>query len=147
MDDAYRFIMGENAPAWRKKPPALDCGTILCRASLLPPPGEADITTRAGMALARLKTLSKKTHCGCPDDERVKRALWLCLGAVAFPGDARRTRARIAEAAEAALCLTHGAAPREREALRARCAQPADAMARLLSLALKRQNDKEERIC
>lgn len=137
MDDVYRLIMGEGAPGWRKKPPALDYEALMRRAAgMLPPPDYPDIATDAGFALARLMTLSKKIHCGLPDDPGIKRALWLCLGAAAFPGDAARTRVRRSEAAAAALQLTHGVPPREREALRALCAQPADAMARLLSYSI-----------
>ncbi len=137
MEDVYRLIMGEGAPEWRKKPPALDYEALMHRAAeLLPPPVYPDIASDAGFTLARLMTLSRKKHCGLPDDPSIKRALWLCLGAAAFPGDPARTRIRRREAAAAALQLTHGVPPREREALRALCAQPADAMARLLSYSI-----------
>ena len=137
MEDVYRLIAGADAPEWRRKPPSFDCAALVVRVrQTLPAAQPADITSRAGYALARLKTLSKKSPCGCPEDERVKTALWLCLGAAAFPNDPVRTRARLRDASEAALRLTHGVPPKEREALRARLGEPADAMARLLSFAI-----------
>jgi hypothetical protein len=140
MEDVYRLIAGGDAPEWRRSPPLFDCAALVFRVrQVLPEAKEADITSRAGYALARLRTLSKKSPCGCPDDERVKKALWLCLGAAAFPNDPKRTRARLREAAEAALRLTHGAPPKEREALRSRLGETADAMARLLSFAMNQK--------
>lgn len=138
MEDVYRLIMGANAPEWRKKSPLCDCGELIRRTRLiLPEAGGADFTSREGFALYRLKTLSKKPPCGCPDNERVKKVLWLCLGAAAFPTDPKRTQARLRDAAEAALCLTHGIPPAKREAFRAKLGEPADAMARLLFYAIQ----------
>ncbi len=140
MEDVYRLLLGDDAPAWRKRPPALDYLALARRAlDLLPEADASDIATREGLALARLSTLSKKPHTGLPDDAHVKQTLWLLIGAVAFPYDKARARARLNEASEAVLALTHGVSPREREELRARCGEAAAAMARLLSFAIKQQ--------
>lgn len=137
MQDVYRRILGEDAPEWRVQMPPLDCGALMRRVCrVLPAAKEADVSTQEGCALARLNTLSKKAPCGCPEDANIKRALWLCLGAAAFPHDPKRTRTRLKAAAQAVQCLTHGVAPKERELLRSRLGEPADAMARLMSFAI-----------
>ncbi len=142
MEETDRLTEALCVPAWRKKPPALDYAALVRRVlETLPEAGEADISTREGYALAKLKTLSKKPRRGCPDDRRVHEALWLCVGAVCFPKDERRRGARLREACEAALALTRGVPPREREAFRARLSEPADAMARLISRAITRKGE------
>lgn len=140
MQDVYRLLLGQDAPEWRERPPALDFAALAARASaLLPEADEADVSTPEGFALARLKTLSRKPRAGFPEDEGVRRALWLCVGAVAFPNEPARARTRLRAAAQASLELTHHVPPRAREALRARCGAAADAMARLLSLAIRQK--------
>ena len=140
MEDVYRLLLGQDAPEWRERPPALDFAALAARASaLLPEAGEADVSTPEGFALARLKTLARKPRAGIPGDERVGRALWLCIGAIAFPNEPARARTRLRAAAEASLGLTHGVPARESEALRGRLGAAADAMARLFSLAIRQK--------
>ncbi|HWQ58237.1 MAG TPA: hypothetical protein VN540_04385 [Clostridia bacterium] len=137
MEDVYRMLLGPDAPAWRERPPALDYRALAARVTaLLPEAGEADVSTKEGFALARMKTLSRKPHAGFPEDEGVRRALWLCVGAIAFPNEPARARARLRAAAEATMNLARGVPPREREALRSRLGEAADVMARLLDYAI-----------
>ncbi len=77
--------------------------------------------TREGYAMARMGTLARKGDKGLPQDEAALRALWLALGICAYPGDAARTRARLKQAVEALLTMSHHLPPRERAALMNRC--------------------------
>lgn len=140
MQDVYCLLLGQDAPEWRERLPALDFAALAARAcALLPEASEADVSTPEGFALARLKTLSRKPHIGFPEDEGIKRALWLCVGAIAFPNEPARAQTRLRAAAEASVNLTHHVPPRHREALRAQCGVAADVMARLLSLAIRQK--------
>lgn len=80
-------------------------------------------------------------HASCPDDPRVRRALWLCFGIVERLKSPRLLKLRINDAAQALLTMSHHLPPAQRPALLRRCGGVADCASRLLHLGLKSINN------
>jgi len=83
-------------------------------------------------ALARMLMLSRQGGQGCPEDERIQMALWLCLGIEGFGG--KKREAMRLRAARALLDVMEGRGLREREALRRKLGAVGGCAARLLAL-------------
>lgn len=82
---------------------------------------EPDGDTDEGFAELKLRTLARKGDMGLYDTDGVKRAAWLLMGVTAYPHDARRTAARMKEAALAVREMLKDIPTKERESVRREC--------------------------
>ncbi len=92
---------------------------------------------RVRYGLQRMWMLSRKPHCGCPDDRVVQRALWLALGIPERLGQPRPLCRRLQEATDALLGMSYHLPPRRRPHMLNVCGGVADAAARLLYCGLE----------
>lgn len=82
---------------------------------------EPDGDTDEGFAELKLRTLARKGDRGLYDTDGVKRAAWLLMGVTAYPHDAKRTAARMKEAALAVREMLTDIPTKERESIRREC--------------------------
>ena len=82
---------------------------------------EPDGDTDEGYAELKLMTLARKGDRGLCDTDGIKRAAWLLMGVTAYPQDAKRTAARIKEAALAVREMLKDIPTKERESIRREC--------------------------
>lgn len=82
---------------------------------------EPDGDTDEGYAELKLRTLARKGDRGLYDTDGVKRAAWLLMGVTAYPQDAKRTAARMKEAALAVREMLTDIPTKERESIRREC--------------------------
>lgn len=82
---------------------------------------EPDGDTDEGFAELKLRTLARKGDRGLYDTDGVKRAAWLLMGITAYPHDAKRTAARMKEAALAVREMLTDIPTKERESIRREC--------------------------
>lgn len=82
---------------------------------------EPDGDTDEGFAELKLRTLARKGDRGLYDTDGVKRAAWLLMGVTAYPHDAKRTAARMKEAALAVREMLTDIPTKERESVRREC--------------------------
>ena len=82
---------------------------------------EPDGDTDEGFAELKLRTLARKGDRGLYDAEGVKRAAWLLMGITAYPHDAKRTAARMKEAALSVREMLKDIPTKERESIRREC--------------------------
>ena len=66
-------------------------------------------------------TLARKGDRGLCDKDGIKRAAWLLMGITAYPQDAKRTAARMKEAALAVREMLKDIPTKERESIRREC--------------------------
>ena len=82
---------------------------------------EPDGDTDEGYAELKLMTLARKGDRGLCDTDGIKRAAWLLMGVTAYPQDAKRTAARMKEAALAVREMLKDIPTKERESIRREC--------------------------
>ena len=82
---------------------------------------EPDGDTDEGFAELKLRTLARKGDRGLCDTDGIKRAAWLLMGVTAYPQDAKRTAARMKEAALAVREMLKDIPTKERESIRREC--------------------------
>lgn len=84
------------------------------------------------VALCRMLMLARRPFRPCPEDARVRRALWLALAIPERAGEERPTRLRKLAAARALREMAYHLPPKDRQKLYLECAGVADCAARLL---------------
>lgn len=93
------------------------------------------VCSEVDYAIARMLMLSRKGGTGCPQDVRVREALWLAMGIVDAQGSRREARRN--RAAKALIGLMRGRDVAARLVLAASMGQAADCAARLLAYDAK----------
>ena len=85
-------------------------------------------------AICRMLMLARRPFRPCPEDERVRRALWLALAIAQRAPCERILRHRKLEAARALYSMAHHLPPRDRQTLYVDCSGVADCAARMLAI-------------
>ncbi len=100
-----------------------------------PLPGLPEEAAHLAYATARMLMLARRESGGCPENEAVRRALWLSMGVGEAAASPAERRARADRAASALLAMAHALPPRERMGLLAQCGGVGKCAARLLAYA------------